>query len=621
MFIVSTEVNNGINNSPPIQADSEFNPQYTVNTNPSSEISQKSVKTPQQETSTSNLQTTQSVGESRLFWVPNIETMDHYQINVTLRVEGPHCLIYSDLSSSLDPMFQNMNRSFERVIYPSLQEFYGSPSDLDGNHKIIILVFDIIDGLGSGQYVAGFFYALNQYLNKDLTPSQKYSNEAEIIHIDGNQGLSQLNAGDFETIAHEFQHMIHFVHDDDENIWLDEGASMFAEFLIGEDPFADDDYLLKFRSNPHVSLTYWDYYDSQGLVMANYAAAYAFFLYLAEHYGGASIIQKIVNQSANSAVSVMYALQEEGYTAQFKEVFRNWTIANYLDDTSFAGGAYGYYNTSRIMSDSSLEGEFYTSAISRNENSVPYWGTDYFKFNNRLGLPFNLEFQGDRTSRFLVTAIFTNTTSFPFNTKVVPIELSPGQYGNFSLETYGLSADEIVLAISSHTKLGDLDHNDDDPAPAQDYWFIMNPMGIIISSGDVTYSTSKLSLDIRNIQVNDQNGFYWHDADGATYEIISESGDSTGINGDLTFNLQTNFWEALAIDISGLSAGNNTYRIKYHFFNETSSGIAFSEPFSIILNSSTNSSSMDNSPSPITGFMLVISILAISLLIKNRKKD
>ncbi|MFX0209240.1 MAG: hypothetical protein ACFFDT_24870, partial [Candidatus Hodarchaeota archaeon] len=326
---------------------------------------------------------TQEFEEWKLFWVPNVDTMDHYQINATLRVVGPHNLIYSDLSTSLNPTFFEMNHTFETTIYPKLYQFYGSPPDIDDNDRVIILVFDIIDGLGGGQYVAGFFYPLNQYLNEDLHSSQRYSNEAEILCIDGDEGLSHLVNGDFETLAHEFQHMIHFGHDDNENLWLDEGASMFAEYLIGQDPFSGtSSYKSRFSSNPDVSLTYWDYYDSESLVMANYGASYAFFLYLAEHYGGSNIIQNIVTRPENGVLSVLQALKNEGVLVKFKEVFRNWTIANFLDDTSFANGTYGYYNTSISMS---VEDSYFASTLPRTENSVPYWGTDYIRFTSRMG--------------------------------------------------------------------------------------------------------------------------------------------------------------------------------------------------------------------------------------------
>lgn len=563
----------------------------------------------------------QEFEESKVFLVPDISTdpLEHYEINTTLRAIGPHSLIYSDLSIA-GTTFLEMNDTFETVIYPTLYEFYGSPPDIDDNDRVIILIFDIIDGLGGGQYVAGFFYPLNQYLNEDLHPDQQYSNEAEILCIDGNEGLSHLTAGDFETLAHEFQHMIHFGRDEYEDIWLDEGASMFAEYLIGKDPFSDSSsYKSRFSSYPDVSLTYWDYYDSESLVMANYGASYAFFLYLAEHYGGSSIIQNIISRVENGTRSIKKALESEGYLVEFKEVFRNWTIANFLDDTSFADGTYGYYNTSLTMS---VEDTYFSSTLPRTENSVPYWGTDYLRFTSRMGQPFFLEFQGYPTSNFMVTAILTNNTTPPFETAVIPVEISAENFGNFSIEPYNISADEIVIAISSYTPIGMQDHSNEDPAPAQDYWFMINPMGIVISPGSLSFSTKGPYLTL-SAQVSDQNGHYWEEADGATYTILTDSGNSTSISGNLTFNSEAEFWISESIDISSLYEENYTYQVKYYFFNSTHSGCAFSELFSFEQSSFPQSSSESTgttSDIPIPGFILVISILAISIFISNRKK-
>ncbi len=567
-----------------------------------------------QNTSPLKNQITQVVEDTRLFWVLNLvpEIWKYYEINATLVLEGAHSLIYTDLTvnTKLNNVIIAINDSFETNIYPTITEVFGSPPDIDKNGKIIILIFDIIDGQGSTSFVAGFFDPRHEY--EDL----KNSEEAEILNIDGNEGLDQLDDGHFETIAHEFQHMIHFRNDINENIWLDEAASMLAEYLIGKDPFSGNNpYKPAFESNPDVSLTYWDYYGTPGLVFANYGAAYAFFLYLLEHYGGSSIIETIVKNRNNSIFSVEQSLNKEGYPVKFKEVFRNWTIANYLNDISFANGTYGYKAISLEMK---LENYPYTqSSIPRTENSVPYWGTDYIMFSDRIDIPFNFEFQGDLSSDFMVTAILTNITTS--NTEVIPIEISPDEYGNFSTEVQGISADEIILAISAYTPLDKNDHNDEHPAPAQNYWFMVNPKGIIISPGNFSFSGNRQYLQLWNVRVYDQNGIYWDDADGATYTIFTTYGNYTGISGNLTFNSEDNFWEATDIDLSTLLGDNNTYRIKYHFFNSTSSGIAFSETFEIIhITQSSSSTTTDDTPTP--GFMLVISILTIVILIGKRKK-
>ncbi len=592
-----------------LQKDNGFNSQPFSH----HQISKAMVEISQQSSSPLVHQKVQVIGDTRLFWVENFITDEREQITATLKVNGSHSLIYSNLTTATipDSTFLDINHTFETVIYPTLTKFFGYPSDIDNNRKIIILVYDIIDGLVGG-YIAGYFDANDIYTKVEW----EQSNEAEIINID----VLAAKLHVYDIVAHEFQHLIHYSHDEDEHLWLDEGASMFAEYLVGEDPFISSVHKSEFIANPDVSLTYWDYYDDEGLVFANYGAAYAFFLYLAEHYGGSSIIQNVVLRSTDGIESIEEALANIGSPVKFVDVFRNWTVANFLDDTSFANGMFGYYNASISMV---VENSYSTSSVPRTENSVPYWGTDYLQFTDRTNFPFVLEFQG-KTADFIATAILTNKTT-PFNTEVIPIEISEDGLGNFSTESYGISADQIVIAVSSITEPGPNDHNDTIPAPAQPYWFMVNPKGITISPGNLTLLISEARLQIWNVTVSDVEEFKWQEADGATYDILTETGNSTGISGNLTYNLEKDYWETSEINISSLHGINNTYRVKYHFYNSTSSGIAFSNPFNITLNSSTQSSNTAISSTiavttPFIGLFLVITVLTISPIVVNRRK-
>ncbi|MHA2217067.1 MAG: hypothetical protein ACXACY_14095 [Candidatus Hodarchaeales archaeon] len=399
----------------------------------------------------------------REFWVADVSSYPYefYTINATLKIIANHSLIYSNSTSVSDGELLSMKNDFENIVYPTLTDYFGLPPDIDNNEKIILLVFDI-DEIPSG-FVAGFFYQLNQFLNSELNPSQRYSNEAEILHIDINA------ADDIGTIAHEFQHLIHFGHDDDEDTWLDEGASVFSEYLIGDNPLSGT-YGTTFKSNPDVSLTYWDG-SSSSLVFANYGASYTFMLYLAEHYGGDPLVQDLVERSADGIQSVEDALLNQGYDVEFTEVFRNWTIANFLDDPSFAGGSYGY-NLDDILKPTVENTYDSSSPIAHTDNNVPYWGTDYLRFNQAFDSSFSFEFNDASDDGFMVTVVLMNTTTSPLNTRVIPVEIQPNGTGSFSIPS--VNADEIYVAISAYTTGSTPDHNNTDSAPSQDYWFTVN---------------------------------------------------------------------------------------------------------------------------------------------------
>ena len=361
----------------------------------------------------------QEVGSTREFIVPDVSSYpyDYYTINATLMINGPNSLIYSNTTSVSSDDLNTINDSFENVVYPRLTDFFGTPPDIDNNNKTILLIFDIIDGLSGGSFVAGFFYSLNQYFNSELHPSDRYSNEGEILFLDEITGGS-LGSPNIDTIAHELQHLIHYGNDEDEETWLDEGASMFAEYLIGGDAFSGG-VGTAFQSQPHVSLTYWD--PMGDLALANYGAAYTFYLYLAEQYGGNTLIQDMVTREENGISSVSGALSAKGYNFPFNELFRNWTIANFLDERGFTNGSYGYYNDSVIVN---IENTYSTSPLESTYNSVSYYGTDYLYFNYPSNLPFTFEFQSESPCGFIATVILQNTTTAPQNTVVIPIDIS-----------------------------------------------------------------------------------------------------------------------------------------------------------------------------------------------------
>ncbi|MFW9854494.1 MAG: hypothetical protein ACFFFG_05520, partial [Candidatus Thorarchaeota archaeon] len=427
----------------------------------------------------------------------------------------------------------------------------------------------------------------------------------------------------FDVIAHEFQHLIHYYKDIDEDVWLDEGASMFSEYLIGLNPFASlEPYkggTYGFQENPDISLTHW-YYDDFNRVLGNYGASFAFFLYLSEHYGGASIIKEIVQRTTNGTKSIEDALVSKGYSVSFKEVFRNWTIANLIDNTSLGNGAYGYTEINLTMR---VEGPYIsTMPIPRTEDTIPFWGTNYLQFNHDPNIPFELEFQGIDDAGYLVTAVLKNSSAPESTTQIIPIVIASDGTGSFHADDFNLSSDTYTFIVSSFTKPGTPDHDNENPAPGQAYWYMVNPEGIFISLGSYDLFIQDGRLNLWNVTVTDKNGYKWSDADGKTFEIVNSSGSSTGIKGNLTYNSVEKFWEAPNIDITDLIAGD--YKIKYHFYNETSSGIGYSEIFTIGENTSSASSTTTTSvigiPTP--SLLLTLGILAIAVrTMSTRRKN
>ena len=188
-------------------------------------------------------------------------------------------------------------------------------------------------------------------------------------------------------------------------------------------------------------------------------------------------------------------------------------------------------------------------------------------------------------------------------------------FANFSTEVANVTADELYVVVSAYTEGATPDHDNEDPAPAQDYWFIVNPSGIYISIGTLIYLDSILNLS--NITVIDSNGFVWEEADGATYEILTATGESLGISGTFVFDENTQTWQALDLDLGSLPYGD--YKVKYMFYNSTSTGIIYSDIFTISSDTTSSTTQASNS-SIIPGFQVILFILALGIFASTKKQ-
>jgi len=236
---------------------------------------------------------------------------------------------------------------FDNNIHDTATTFFGMYQDRPGpmdDYKIQILIFNIRDGLFWDPITAPWFImGYYSYYVSNL-------NDANIFHMDTYQwwrrlgdptpplrdGLSPLPFQYEGTFAHEFQHLIHRDVDFDEYSWVNEGCSTLAEYVCGYgfSPGHISEYLYWFWDT---SLTIWEQY------LSNYGVVFLWTFYMYEHYGGPELIWDLTHEQANGIEGWNNVLQAHGIKKDFDEIFQDWAIANYLDDTSFAKGIYGYY--------------------------------------------------------------------------------------------------------------------------------------------------------------------------------------------------------------------------------------------------------------------------------------
>lgn len=152
----------------------------------------------------------------------------------------------------------SITAEFDNVTYPTDAAYFNTPTDIDGNGRVIMLFTGQINKLtppnqpqGTG-FIAGFFFAGDFFPPVGNSQAQgcAESNQAEVFYLlspdptgakFGNiRTASSVRQGTRGTIAHEFQHMINAGNrfqnpqvQSFEATWLDEALAHFAEDAVG----------------------------------------------------------------------------------------------------------------------------------------------------------------------------------------------------------------------------------------------------------------------------------------------------------------------------------------------------------------------------------------------------
>jgi hypothetical protein len=331
-------------------------------------------KGPVQKSKMKDIQT-DTIGQFANFWAYNFLTGSYYQTgalcqDVSPMGNGYNLNIYVEQSQIPNISYTtiiNLRTEFINTILPQEKKFFGDPPTGD----FTIFILDIQDE-GGGTYVSGYFDSRNEY-------AMEKSNQRHMIYIDCSPGVPGSTTS-YGTLAHEFQHFIHFFIDPWEETWVEEGLSGLARYVCGYGH--QSSHVFYFALFPETSLVIWD--DR----LANYGATYLFMLYLAEHYGGETLTRRIVANASRGIDGINNALAQLGYTARVNDIFKSWVIANYLNDTSLGGGLYGY--AASFSGLSYAPGKLYLTASyssypATSSGSLDPYSANYVKFTNLGG--------------------------------------------------------------------------------------------------------------------------------------------------------------------------------------------------------------------------------------------
>ncbi len=314
------------------------------------------------------------VGTRHLFHVSNVDTDEQFDIYAILEQKTEHVYMWVEEGVRFDrDELKDAVDLFEERSYPTDRAFFGSEWNpgVDNDPHVSIL-----HARNLGNSVAGYYSSADEF----VSAVREDSNEMEMFYI--NIENVTINDNFYNgVLAHEFQHMIHWYNDRNEETWLNEGFSELAMYLNHFD-IGGSDWL--FAREPDTQLNSWP--EGPGAAGANYGAGYLFTSYFLDRFGHEAT-QALVSHSENSLASVGVILEELGTGLTYVDLFADWIVANLLDDPHIADGRYGYEEINPPSFD--IETTYRKSDYPASEGStVHQYGTDYIELRGERPLVF-----------------------------------------------------------------------------------------------------------------------------------------------------------------------------------------------------------------------------------------
>jgi immune inhibitor A len=301
------------------------------------------------------------VGDRAEFWINEQATNTYFRSWATLRYITPHVHVWVEDGYDVDQddLIRSAER-FEKETYPTNRHFFGSEWTPGVDNDPHISIFN-----GNVPGVGGYYSSADEYSHL----VNLYSNEREMFYINLDNARPGNDYYD-GILAHEFQHMIHWHTDRNEDTWVNEGLSELAAYLNGYDVGAADRI---FSRTPDTQLTAWA--DDPDVAGPNYGGSYLFMVYLLERFGD-EMLRQVVASKADGISGFDEVLADQGLGVTFEDVFADWLIANYLDDPNLGDGRYGYRD---LAIERPAVDATYNQYPVQSAATVHQYGTDYIE--------------------------------------------------------------------------------------------------------------------------------------------------------------------------------------------------------------------------------------------------
>jgi hypothetical protein len=318
-------------------------------------------------------------GDAAEFWVSNNDTMEHRLITARLAYITDHVYVWVEdgVELNLSDLKKSADR-FESKTYPTNRAFFGSEWTPGVDNDVHL---NVLHALGLGENIAGYYSSADEF-SRLVNP---YSNQREMFYISAEEDSAKPNSSYYDgTLAHEFQHMIHWNNDRNEDSWVNEGMSELAGHLNDFDAGGHD---IAYSEQPDTQLNTWS--DPSEGNSAHYGASYLFMTYFLDRFGE-ELTKAVVASPENGIAGFDDALQKAGRPERFDDIFAEWLIANYLDKPSLEGGRYGYESIDPYPP---VSLETYRRYPASATSQVGQYAADYIKLRGPGGVTIDFEGQ------------------------------------------------------------------------------------------------------------------------------------------------------------------------------------------------------------------------------------
>lgn len=332
---------------------------------------------------------------NRGFWTWYLQTMppEDVRVKATCRGIGQNLYVFVNdedwqrpvTQEDVDRIIEAFDRSSpanpHKGIYQIATEVFGSPPDKDGDPRIYILISEL--GEFRGHHFDGFFRYIDQ-------TNEKGSNQLDMLYVDAHDPSSEYHIG---VLAHEFQHLIHWRYDPEEEGWANEALSEVCMILCGY--YTDKRHVETFLKHPDRALV------TTAHGATSYGACLLWATYIYDRLGP-EFLGRWVGEPAHGVKGFEDALKHMAYKDTFNTLFADWMVTLYLNNPKVQNGRYAYKSLSLPFGPLS---EGIASYPVEREAEINGYGIDYVRFilpesTCRL----KIKVKGD-SSNFLIKAI------------------------------------------------------------------------------------------------------------------------------------------------------------------------------------------------------------------------